>query len=120
LGKPSECAKPTMLIIHWSGNWGSVETTYNSLEKEKLSCEFAVDVNRTLQMQRFFSDTEEVGACAGKGYNVNSINIEIAGAYFDDIINNPSHSQYLQLKTATARAVDVACWVLDKYKIKET
>jgi hypothetical protein len=116
------CAKPTMMVIHWSGGWSSAQATYNVLRNRGLSCEFATDQNQNLQMQNFFTspDQDEVSACVF-GYNTSSVNIEITGAYFDDILSGAENiaraGRYEQLIRETEKAVDLTCWAMQKYNI---
>lgn len=115
----SSCANPTRVIIHWSGAWNSAEATLNTLNSRGLSCQLATDSTHTLQMLDFFQSKAELGFCA-KDFNDGSLHIEITGAYFDEVIDNPSHSRYRALIDASNKAVAHTCWMLNKYNIDKS
>lgn len=126
------CHKPSMIVIHWSGAWTDVESTYNTLNQfrsddkgntYRLSCQFATDPERQLQMLDFWNDQQVWGYCVGGDENVISVNDEITGAYFDDFINDryefveSPNDNSSRLKKQTDRSIATTCWVMKQYGI---
>jgi hypothetical protein len=68
-------------------------------------------------MMQMYPDVEQLSWCAGGNYNVHSINFEISGVYFDEVINNPNHARYEELVARSDRAIDIACWAIRQYGI---
>lgn len=126
------CVVPKMFVMHWSASWSTAQDTFNTLNELKLrgdtdangnpirsrrSCQFAIDANTTLQMLDFYKTAMRKGWCAGGIYNDMSINFEISGVYFDEVITNPNHSRYADLIKKSDKVVELSCWAVDFYGI---
>lgn len=120
LNKSLPCDKPRMIVIHWSAGWSTAQATFNTLNDRDRSCQFAVDENETLQMLNMYSSSSgplERGWCAGGDSNVGSINFEITGAYFDEVLENPNSRKYENLIIMTDKTVSLTCQFIQMYGI---
>ena len=125
------CMKPSMIVIHWSAAWTDAEATFNTLNIITATrpwlhgCQYATDKNHQLQMQDFWTDAVVWGYCVGGDDNARSLNDEITGSYFDELVDNnyqliTTHPRYAELKTETDRSIVTTCWALKKYNIPKT
>jgi len=125
------CITPTMIVLHWSAAWTNADATYNVLNTRNLSCQFATDQYKQLQMLEFYKDKVEKASCVGgtdelgRAYNDYAINFEITGVYFNEVIRNADlgpdyYKRYQELVTETNQAVATTCWLLKQYNIPKT
>ncbi|MBI4129905.1 N-acetylmuramoyl-L-alanine amidase, partial [Candidatus Roizmanbacteria bacterium] len=109
------CFKPTMFVVHWSAAWTTAQGTKDYLDTHSRSCQLALDRNKTIQALDFYPKVVQRGWCAGNEYNNLSINVEISGVYFDEVITNPGHSRYQDLTIKSDKTVALICWSLKQY-----
>lgn len=119
LNRRLPCDKPRMIVVHWSAGWSSAQATFNVLNNRDRSCQFAVDTNEVIQMLDFYPNAVERGWCAGGNANVGSINFEITGAWFDEVLRAPNSKKYADLMIMTDKSVDVSCSMMRKYNIPQ-
>jgi len=117
LNQQFDCYPYRMFVVHWSAGWSSAQATFNVLNQRERSCQFAIDDTETLQMLDFYDDEVQLGWCAGGDYNVGSINYEITGVYFDDVLKNPGTRNYERLMKMTDTAIGLTCKFIQKYNI---
>jgi len=120
LNQQFECNPPRMIVVHWSGSWSSAQATFNVLNDRERSCQFAIDDRETLQMLDFYNAEVQHGWCVGGDYNTGSISLEITGAYFDDVLNNPGTGNYSRLMKETDTSILLTCKLIEMYRIPET
>lgn len=113
------CMTPTRIVIHWSGAWNTAEATLATLNARGLSCQFASDSSHSLQMLDLSNSLSEYALCVGGNGNDGSLNIEITGTFFDEVITNQNHSRYKELMNSTRRSVALTCWMLDTYHLNK-
>jgi hypothetical protein len=113
------CMTPTRIVIHWSGGWNTAEATLATLNARGLSCQFASDSSHSLQMLDLSNSLSEYAWCVGGNGNDGSLNIEITGTFFDEVITNQNHSRYKELINSTRRSVALTCWMLDTYHLNK-
>lgn len=114
------CVVPKIFVVHWSAAWSSAQATFNTLNTRGRSCQYALDTNETLQMLDFYPTVIQKGWCAGGVNNDLSINYEITGVYFDDVMTaagdlNPQHVRYDELLEETNKAISLTCWAINFY-----
>jgi len=112
-----QCAKPTAIVLHWFSDWTSAPSFANWLVSEPLACQMVIDPKEAIVTQHFFQSSTEISACTGTAANAGTFNIEISGAYFGDVVDNPSHEHYSDLMKSTEKALKVACWAMNQYNI---
>lgn len=127
LNQRHSCVVPQMFVVHWSGSWTTAQDTFNTLNTNNRSCQLAIDENTSLQMLDFYRTSIQKGWCAGGIWNDLSINFEISGVYFDEVmINkgdparvtlNPDHPRYGKLKAETDKSIALACFAVQYYNI---
>lgn len=120
LNRRLPCDKPRMIVVHWSAGWSSAQATFNVLNTRDRSCQFAVDKNEVIQMLDLYPNAVERGWCAGGNANVGSINFEITGAWFDDVLVAPNSQKYADLMVMTDKSVEIACSMMRKYRIPQS
>ena len=131
LKKRQYCITPTMIVLHWSAAWTNADATYNVLNTRDLSCQFATDQYKQLQMLEFYQNKVEKASCVGgtdelgRAYNDYAINFEMTGVYFNETIRDadlgPDHyKRYKELVLETDRAIATTCWLLKQYNIPKT
>lgn len=118
---------PSQIVIHWSGGWSSARATadwlrYGVVQKlgYPLACHLATDQNVQLQLLKYLPDSSQRAWCVGGDDNNTALNNEITGAYFDEVVDNPSHPRYRELMKETDKAVASTCWMLNYYHISKT
>lgn len=114
------CDPPRMIVIHWSAGWSSAQATYDVLNNLDRSCQFAVDDHEVIQMLNFYPNAVERGWCAGGDANHGSINFEITGAWFDNVLLQSGSEKNRKLMIMTDKTVDVACRMIRMYNIPKT
>lgn len=123
LDQQLSCIKPSAIVIHWSGAWAPAQATFDVLNQRKLSCQFAVDHNVSLQMLDLYPEVVQKGYCVGNGWNDKAINFEISGAWFDDIINSADptlKTRYDNLIIQTDKTIKLVCKLLTQYNISKS
>lgn len=120
LDQQFDCHPPRMFVVHWSAGWSTAQATFDVLNTRERSCQFAIDDNTTLQMLDFYDNAVQLGWCAGGNNNVGSINYELTGVYFDDVLQNPNTNNYQRLMKITDKAVGLTCKFINKYNIPKT
>lgn len=114
------CDPPRMIVIHWSAGWSSAQATYDVLNNRDRSCQFAVDDHEVIQMLNFYPNAVERGWCAGGNANHGSINFEITGAWFDEVLLQSGTEKNRKLMIMTDKTVEVACRMIRMYNIPKT
>jgi len=114
------CDKPRMIVVHWSAGWSSAQATFDVLNNRDRSCQFAIDDHEVIQMLNFYPDSVERGWCAGGDANHGSINFEITGAWFDDVLLQSGSAKNQKLMVMTDKAVDLTCKFIQMYNIPKT
>lgn len=114
------CDRPRMLVIHWSAGWSSAQATFDVLNNRDRSCQFAVDDHEVIQMLNLYPNAVERGWCAGGDANVGSINFEITGAWFDDVLRESGSEKNRKLMIMTDKTADLACRFIRMYNIPKT
>lgn len=120
LNRRLPCDRPRMLVVHWSAGWSSAQATFDVLNNRDRSCQFAIDENEIIQMLDLYPNAVERGWCAGGDANVGSINFEITGAWFDDVLDQPNTIKHNRLNIMTEKTVDLACKLIRMYNIPKT
>lgn len=125
LDRRLDCTPPRGVAIHWVGSWGvDAFETANVLNNRRLSCQFMVDHENSLQGTNLYDDVIEKAFCV-RGF-ANLINIEITGVSFDSVYNNRSSPYYERLigdgsfganGNSTGKALALTCWAVNKYDI---
>ena len=120
LSQRFECVEPKIFVVHWSAAWSTAQATYNVLNTRNRSCQFAIDKNTSIQMLDFYKTAMRKGWCAGGVYNDMSINYELTGVWFDEVINdagelNTQHARYNELLAETDKAIGITCWAVKFY-----
>ncbi len=114
------CDRPRMIVIHWSAGWSSAQATFDVLNNRDRSCQFAVDDHEVIQMLNLYPNAVERGWCAGGDANTGSINFEITGAWFDEVLLQSGSEKNRQLMIMTDKTVDIACRMIRMYSIPKT
>lgn len=114
------CDRPRMLVIHWSAGWSSAQATFDVLNNRDRSCQFAVDDHEVIQMLNLYPNAVERGWCAGGDANTGSINFEITGAWFDEVLLQSGSEKNRKLMIMTDKTVDVACRMIRMYSLPKT
>jgi hypothetical protein len=99
---------PKRIIVHWSDAWSDVYKTYWTFVSDGTACQFAIDENIVLQIQRLAENIVEMPRCA-TGADQDSINIEMTGKDFSKT-NLPPEAEM-------QKTIDLICWLKDKYGI---
>ncbi len=116
---PPECyaenlIQPLEIIVHWDGNQRGrslwlAPVTFETLRFTQQSSHFAVDYKRAWQMLPMYRSLVQQSYGA-KGYNWESINIEMAGTDFDLPPNQPPEAE-------VQRTVELVALLMDYYAI---
>jgi hypothetical protein len=105
---------PFEIILHWDGNQHGralwlAPVTFDTLRFTQQSSHFAVDYKRAWQMLPMYQTVVQQSYGA-KGYNWESINIEMAGTDFDLPENQPPESE-------VQRTLQLVSLLMDYYRI---
>ena len=98
------------IIIHWDGNqhgranWLAA-ITFDTLRFTEQSSHFGVDYKQALQFLPMY-ETVVQNSYGARGYNWESINIEMAGTDFDLPANQPPESEVLRTLQLTSLLMD--------------
>ncbi len=127
------CAPVKSVAIHWSGgSWTSAESIHTTLNERELSCQFSVDPEKKLQGINLYEEVTEIPSCVLG--DVNNISIEIAGVYFDAVLDDPDDPNFQYLfgedqfappfddsvdGGSTQQALELTCWALEQYDLPE-
>jgi hypothetical protein len=116
---PPECyadnlIQPQEIIVHWDGNQHGralwlAPVTFETLRFTQQSSHFAVDYKRAWQLLPMYQTVVQQSYGA-KGYNWESINIEMAGTDFDQPPNQPPEDE-------VRRTVALVALLMDYYAI---
>jgi hypothetical protein len=116
---PPECyaqnlIQPLEIIVHWDGNQRGralwlAPITFDTLRFTQQSSHFAVDYKRSWQLLPMYQTVVQQSYGA-KGYNWESINIEMAGTDFDLPGSQPPESE-------VQRTVQLVSLLMDYYHI---
>lgn len=112
------CLKPKYIVIHWSGAWNNVGATKQTLETRRLATQLATDQDNVIAMQNFFEDRVEAPHyIGGDGEYLYSINNELTGVNFDQVLDNLYDLNRNNLEKITIKALTTTCFLMKKYNI---
>jgi N-acetyl-anhydromuramyl-L-alanine amidase AmpD len=106
--------QPQEIIVHWDGNQHAralwlAPVTFDTLRFTQQSAHFAVDYKQAWQLLPMYQTVVQQSYGA-KGYNWESINIEMAGTDFDLPANQPPESE-------VQRTLQLVSMLMDYYQI---